>query len=257
MPQPLKFKTKVSGHTNDGMILRDRKLIDLVKEANFVDTLFLSLTGRQPKPAESKLLNAILVASIDHGINPASGFVPRVVAASGNDVLTSMASTLLALGPYHGGAITNCMDVLAEVESAGNNLESSCRTLVKEFRSDKKRIPGFGHPVYKTEDPRVVLLFKMARDSKLDNKYINIAQMIEHELEEAAGRKLIINVDGAIAALFMTMDIDPIAGNAIFGLARTAGSIAHILEEQKSGKWVRRLDEGDTEYVGSNSETSS
>jgi citrate synthase len=253
MPQDLKFTTAISGHTTKGLVLRKTKLLDLVKEADFVSTFFLSLTGRKPSKQEKIILNAILVSCIDHGINPASGFVPRVVASSGNDVLTCMASSLLALGPYHGGAITGAMEVFLQVKTngdlKGSNIEQASDELVDSYRLEKKRVPGFGHPTYKTFDPRAKLLFELARKEDLDIEYMNVARQMEHSLEQKLNKKLILNIDGAIAALLMTLGIDPIAGNAIFGLSRVAGSIAHIVEEQKSGKWVRRVSDADVEYA--------
>lgn len=249
MTQDLTFVTGVSGHTSKGVMIRNKPLLDLVAEADFVGTFFLSLTGRVPKKSEKQILNAILVASIDHGINPASGFVPRVVASSGNDVLTCMASALLALGPYHGGAITDAMRVLKQVYEDGDDKEQACERLIDSFRFEKKRIPGYGHPKYKKVDPRAKLLFEIARDGQLDIEYMNLAKQMEHSLEQKLNKKLILNIDGAIAALLLTIGIDPIAGNAIFGLARVAGSIAHVVEEQKSGKWVRRIKDGDVEFA--------
>lgn len=249
MSQDLTFVTGISGHTTKGIMLRGEPLLDLVKEADFVSTIFLSMTGRKPKKNEKKVLNALLVASIDHGINPASGFVPRVVASSGNDILTCMASSLLALGPYHGGAITNAMKVLQRVSEDGEDMEKACERLIDEYRLEKKRVPGYGHPKYKKVDPRSKLLFEMARREELDIKFMNLAKQMEHSLEQKLNKKLVLNIDGSTAALLLTLGIDPIAGNAIFGLARVAGSIAHIVEEQKSGKWVRRIKEEDVEYA--------
>lgn len=249
MTQDLTFVTAISGHTTKGIVLRNRPLLDLVEEADFVSSFFLSLTGRKAKKSELKILNAILVASIDHGINPASGFVPRVVASSGNDVLTSMASALLALGPYHGGAITSAMKVFQEVSEDGEDVERACERLIDNYRLQKMRVPGFGHPKYKKVDPRSKLLFEMARKAELEIQFMNLAKQMEHSLEQKLNRKLVLNIDGAIAALLLTMGIDPIAGNAVFGLARVAGSIAHIVEEQKSGNWVRRIKEDDVEFA--------
>lgn len=249
MVQNLTFTTHISGHTDHGLELRGQQLTDLVKEANFVATLFLSLTGRQPNPAEEKILNAILVASFDHGINPASGFVPRVVAASGNDVLTAMASTLLALGPYHGGAITGTMEVLSALNTSGPDKEKACAQLVADYRQAKKRVPGYGHAQYREEDPRTTQLFNLAQHAGLKPDYIQLARLLELKVEENLGRKLVLNVDGAIAALLLTLSFDPKAGNALFGLARAAGSIAHIVEEQNSGEWVRRLDDEQVMYT--------
>lgn len=244
----LTFKTAVSGHAKKGMELRGVALSELVEEADFVKTLFLSLTGREAKPAETHLLNAILVASIDHGIQPASGFVPRVVAASGNDVLTAMATTLLALGPYHGGAITDAMQVLQDLASRNDDKEKAAHEIIKEYRQAKKRLPGFGHPQYKAEDPRVTQLFAMARKARVPVDYCELARLLETTLESALGKPLVLNIDGGIAALLLALNIPPAAGNALFGVARVAGSIAHILEEQSDGDWVRRLPAEGVEY---------
>jgi citrate synthase len=247
--KPLIFKTAISGHTKKGMELRSVALSELVEEANFVKTLFLSLTGREAKPAETHLLNAILVASIDHGIQPASGFVPRAVAASGGDVLSAMASTLLALGPYHGGAITATMQVLQDLATRADDKEKTAQEIIKEHRQAKKRLPGFGHPQYKKEDPRVTQLFAMARAARLSVEYCELARLLETTLESTTGKPLVLNVDGGIAALLLALNIPPAAGNAIFGVARVAGSIAHILEEQSDGDWVRRLSPEAVEYA--------
>jgi citrate synthase len=244
MTQDLTFSTKISYHTQDGLYLRGEKLTSLIDEADFISTLFLSLVGRKPSLAENKVLNAVLISAIDHGIEPASGFTPRVVAASGNNALTAMASALLALGPYHGGAITNCMKLLIETNSLDEDKEAASIKIVKRFQENKQRVPGFGHPSYKEDDPRTTHLFEVARTAGLNPDYPNLAQIIEHTVEEIYQKKLVLNVDGAIASLLLAMGIDPKAGNAIFGLARVAGSISHILEEQHSGKWVRRLPKG-------------
>lgn len=252
MAQDLTFQTTVSGHTSNGVELRGIPLEELITEADFVSTVFLSLTGNKPTAPQKKLFNAILVASIDHGIQPASGFVPRVVAASGNDILTAMASTLLALGPYHGGALTPAMEVFAQISTnGGSDVEVAALALIKEYRNSKRRVPGFGHPQYTHQDPRTQQLFALAREAGLEQRFIDIALTVETVLEQELGRKLVLNIDGAIAALFLTFGFEPRVGNALFGLARVAGSIAHIAEEQGSGNWVRRLSNEAVTYTRS------
>lgn len=249
MPSDLTFKTKVSGHTSDGVKLRGEKLLDLIGEADFVSTLYLSITGKRPTKGQTKLLNALLVASIDHGVNPASGFVPRVVAASGNDMLTAMASALLALGPLHGGAVVGAMDLISKLKQDGaEDIEAAALKLIKEYRAEKKRLPGFGHPVYRDVDPRTKILFYMTQEEGLDLEYLNIAKTLETHLEFEMGKKLVINIDGAMAAVLLTLGFTPEVGNAIFGLARVAGSIAHIMEEKTQNNGVRRLSEDSVQY---------
>jgi citryl-CoA lyase len=248
MSQDLHFKTKISGHTQKGHELRGRALTDLIEKADFVATFFLSLTGSMPSKAEHRIMNAILVACIDHGLYPSSGFVPRVIAASGNDVYSSMAGALLALGPRHGGAITGCMHVLQDIKNQKGNVETACTDFVTKARAEKRRIPGLGHPNYTDEDPRAQQLFKIAQQAGLDPEYVIIIQMLEMALEKELGRKLVINIDGAIAALLSTIGLDPLAGNAIFGVSRVAGSIAHIVEENNQKGSVRRIPEEMVEY---------
>jgi citrate synthase len=249
MPKDLTFSTQVSGERNSQFELRSVPLLQLIDEADFVGTLFLSITGRKPTDDEKKLFNALLVASMDHGINPASGFVPRVVAASGNDPLKAMASVFLALGPYHGGAVAAAMQLFLQiVEEGRDDLEAQAISFIKEYRSQERRLPGFGHPVYKDVDPRTNTLFALARQSQLDLHFLDLALLVETHLENEAGRKLVLNIDGALAAVLLTLGFQPDTGNALFALARAAGSIAHIMEEVESGDWVRRLPEEAVKY---------
>lgn len=253
MSQDLKFTTNISASTPQGVVIRNEKLEDLIKEADFVSTFFLSLVGRKPEIVEKTILNAILVSAIDHGINPASGFVPRVVASSGADVLSAMASSLLVIGPYHGGAISEAMSVFQTINEDNADIEKACENLIDSYVADKKRVPGFGHPVYENFDPRAKELFDLARKNNLEIQFMNIAKQLEHSLDDKLSykvkKKLTLNIDGAIAALLLTLGIDPLAGNAIFGLARVAGSIAHVVEEQKSSVRVRRISDEDVEYI--------
>jgi citrate synthase len=244
MSHDVQFTTTVSHHTKDGVELRGRSLSSLINQADFVSTFFLSLTGRAPTEPERVIFNAILTACIDHGIEPASGFVPRVIAASGNEVKTAMAGTILSIGEYHGGAITKAMETLQSIHSQRPSIEKACVSLVTTTKERHERIMGFGHAIYKDADPRAEELLKLAMKHGLSPDYISIARTLEQTLEQITRKKLVLNVDGAIAALLLTMEFDPLAGTAIFALARTAGSIAHIIEELRQNQPVRRLPEG-------------
>ncbi len=249
MPRDLQFETRVSGEKDGHFELRGYDHLALIEEADFVSTLFLTITSRKPSAGEKELLNALLVAAIDHGINPASVFVPRVVAASGNNILAAMASVFLALGPLHGGAVADAMRLFQQVEADGkDDLEAKAISLVKEYRQAKKRLPGFGHPIYTQSDPRTKALFSLAQKHQLSLDYFNLAYTIETHLEYELSRKLVINVDGAMAAVLLTLGFQPETGNAIFALARAAGSIAHIQEEMEEGVGVRRLPDGAVKY---------
>lgn len=242
----MKFQTKISREHNGELEIRGQSMSSLINGADYVSTVYLTLTGREATAGQLKVLNAILVACIDHGIAPASGFVPRVVAASGNGVTQSLAAGVLALGPYHGAAIEDAMRVFALL--AGQT-ETDVKAYVTEMRTQKKRILGFGHKVYTTADPRTETLFALAKSEGIDGPAMAAARAVESALEAEMGRKLVLNIDGAVAALLLEIGLPPEAGNGIFALARMGGMLAHIIEEKQQGTVVRRLDDEEVEFI--------
>ncbi len=242
----MKFQTHISRENNGELEIRGKSLTSLINGADYVATVYLTLTGREATAGQLKVLNAILVACIDHGVAPASGFVPRVVAASGNGVTQALASGVLALGPYHGAAIEDAMHVFAILVG---QTESDVKAFVTEQRAQKKRILGYGHKIYTTADPRTEALFALAKAGGVDGPAMAAARAVESALEAEMGRKLVLNIDGAVAALLLEIGLPPEAGNGIFALARMGGMLAHIIEEKQQGTVVRRLDDEEVEFV--------
>lgn len=236
------FQTQVSGEHEGVHYIRSTPLSKLVSQASFAAAIYYMITNHFPSPAEERVFNAILVASIDHGISPASGFVPRVVSSTGNNMIHSLAAGLLALGPYHGGAISGAAEILQQVQEQG--LES----LQPSHLQVKKRILGLGHPHYKLNDPRADQLFALARENGIATTYQDLMLDVQQYIHEQTGHHLVINIDGAIAAILLDLGFPTAAGNGLFALARTGGMIAHILEENQE-KPVRRIDESDVEFT--------
>lgn len=239
----LHFTTQISGEKDGVHYVRKHPLASLVADASYPAAVFYMITGIMPDAHQERVLNAILVASMDHGLSPASGFVPRVVASVGNPIIHSMAAGLLALGPYHGGAIEGAASIFTQVKE--NGLESLEET---HFRT-KKRLLGFGHPHYKHTDPRTDQLFAIAKQEGVSTQHQEIAFRVQQLVFEKLQKHLVINIDGAIAALLLDLGFPPEAGNGLFALARCGGMIAHILEEYKE-KPVRRIDESDITFEG-------
>ncbi len=241
MATDLQFISSVSGSDGQGLVIRGEPIKTLIKDASFVQTLFLSLTGRLPNTGEERLLNAVMVAAIDQGLEPASGFVPRVAISSGVELTTALASAVLMLGPRHGAAVTGAMQIFQQVLDDSVDRETTAGVVVSSYLSQGKRIPGFGHPVFRQSDPRAQTLLSLARRTISDCEALDAALLIEVALEQHLGRHLPLNIDGAIGALLLVLGIDPLAGNGLFAVARMAGAIAHCIEEIKQDKGVRRL----------------
>lgn len=239
----LTFQTEVSGEFNGVHYIRNTPLSELVGHTSFAYALYYMITGTKPSSAQEQMLDAILVASMDHGLSPASGFVPRVVASTGNTLVHSIAAGILALGPYHGLAISEAAETIQQVHAHG--IES----LNDSHFTSRKRIKGLGHPHYKHSDPRADQLFQLAREQGIGHEYQETLLHIQQAVFQQLDKHLVINIDGAIAAILLDLGFPPQAGNGLFAVARTGGMVAHVLEEQQKEKPVRRIDESNVTFT--------
>jgi len=238
-----KWKTKIGKATKDKTVVRGYDLKELIGKITFTEMVFLEFIGKLPSKEEKEMMDAILVSTVEHGITVPSITTARISLSSGNQLNAAVAAGLLGIGKYHGGAIEQAAKLFQE------NLNSDTEEIIKKFKEEKKRIPGYGHKIY-TTDPRTVKLLEIARENNISGKHIELALNIEKSLEKATGRKLCLNVDGCIAAIISDMGFDWRLGNGLFILPRTAGIIAHVHEEWLDGKKYRRLSEEETEYSG-------
>lgn len=237
----IEWKTSISKASPEGTTIRGYNLEELTKKLSFTESIYLTLKGELPTPQQTKMLDAIFVSSIDHGIEVSSVTTARCTMAAGNQFNSSVAAGIGTLGKYHGGAIENCAKFLEE------NINSNIEKVISESIKNKKRVGGFGHKIY-TTDPRTQTLLQIAKENKIFGKYCKLAEQIESELEKQKSKKLCINIDGAIAALILDLGFDSTLANAFFIISRTVGLCAHVHEEKTCEKPVRRLSE--SEYTG-------
>ena len=121
--------------------------------------------------------------------------------------------------------------------------------MVNEMRAQKKRAPGFGHRVH-TDDPRTKRLLALAGELGISGSGVAMARAFEQALDEILGRRLPLNVDGALAALLVDLSFPPELGNAFFMIARVTGLAAHVHEEMTRQRPMRRIHPTDHEYDG-------
>lgn len=202
----------------------DEELLKIAGTRSFSDMIFELLSGNKPKVHQSKLFETILNISIDHGSDTPSAVETIKSAKSGKTISQSVSNGILQINDIHGGAIEPAMKNFYEIR----NNELGIKNYVREQLEQGKRIAGFGHRIYEI-DPRSELLFKLAKDEGISDEYIQIAKGVEKELETAKGKKLPVNVDGAIAAILCTFGWDPKFGKAVFLIARTPGLCGQYL----------------------------
>jgi citrate synthase len=229
--------------------VRGYDIAELMGNISYAQAVYLMLKGELPSEAEARMMEAILVSSIDHGATPPSVLAARTVLSGGNSLNASVAAGVMTIGDVHGGAIERCARTLQERAAGEGSPEDIARALVEELREKKQRMPGFGHRLHGT-DPRTVRLLALAKETGFSGRHIQLALAVEAELEKQLGRRLPLNVDGAVAAVISDMGFDWRLGKGFFIVSRTAGLVAHVYEEWTRERPMRKLGPPPSEYDG-------
>ena len=249
----MKWTTKITKVEPNHLVTKGYRQEDLIGNIPYPSVVYLLLKGELPTIEQGKMMDAILTACIDHGVTPPTSMASRVVASGGVPLPTAVAAGILSIGDAHGGAIEKgakfLQEGIARMKNEGLSIDEMAKILVSESRDQKKRILGFGHRVH-TADPRTKRLFSLAKDLNVAGEHLALSSAVEKELEVQTGKKLPINVDGAIAAISSDMGFDWRLGKAFFLLGRVAGLTAHVYEEQTEQKPMRKMFTVESEYDG-------
>jgi len=203
-------------------------LLDLAPKRSFASMIFETLSGIKPTEDQAFLFETILNVSIDHGPDTPSATEVIRKANEGKLITQSVAAGVLQINDYHGGAIEPAMELFYRIKK--KSLDP--KMVVREYLSLDKRIPGFGHRIYSV-DPRSQLLFKLMKEKKMSQEYVELAEEIVKSLKEAKGKDLPVNIDGAIAVILCTFGWEAGVGKAVFLVARTPGLCAQYLANSK------------------------
>jgi citrate synthase len=206
--------------------------------ANFL----LMLNGEKPTPTAEKALDVALILHADHELN-ASTFAARVTASTLSDMHSAITSAVGALkGPLHGGANEAVMRMLFEIDKKGEDPVEH----VKEMLASKKKISGFGHRVYHTEDPRATHLRQMSHDlgRSANPKWYDMSAAIEKYIK--SDKHLNANVDFYSASTYTTLGIDVDQFTPLFAVSRISGWTAHVIEQLDDNRLIRPR----AEYTG-------
>jgi len=254
--EPERWQTALTSIEPNKILIRGYPLDEMMGRLSFADAVYLLLMGELPTPAIGRMMNAVLVSSLDHGVAPPSTLAARNVATSGAPLKDCVAAGVLAFGPRHGGDIESCMrflDTGLSLVRSGRSLQQAAEAVVEEYEKGREAPPGFGHRFH-TRDPRAARLFQMALELELEGEHVRLIRVIERELSgrsEAFGRPLPVNVDGAIAAISADLGFAYELGNAVFLISRLPGLIAHAHEERTRQAPLRQIDPKDHDYDGS------
>jgi citrate synthase len=196
----------------------------------------LMLNGEKPSETAERALDIALILHADHELN-ASTFAARVTAATLSDVHSAITSAIGALkGPLHGGANEEVFKILMEIDKQGADPVA----FVKNMLAQKKKVPGFGHRVYHTEDPRATHLRRMSKElgaSSGQGKWYDYSHRIEEYIK--AEKKLNANVDFYSASTYHVLGIEVDLFTPIFAVSRIGGWAAHVMEQLNDNRLIR------------------
>ena len=228
---------------NYDRIRKGKSLVEPDRSLSHAANFVLMLNGTAPSETAERALDIALILHADHELN-ASTFAARVTAATLSDMHSAITSAIGALkGPLHGGANEAVFKILKEIDAQGADPVEH----VKGMLAEKKKVPGFGHRVYHTEDPRATHLRTMSRDlgnSSGNPKWFEYSRKIEEFVK--AEKKLNANVDFYSASTYHTLGIDVDLFTPIFAVSRVSGWTAHVIEQLDDNRLIRPR----AEYLG-------
>lgn len=248
----VKPTTSLSHHTLDKIYYGDADVVaDLIGKQSFVAVMFRQIMRRDATSAELRLVEAVMVAIMEHGFTP-SAIAARLTYLGAPEALqAAVAAGLLGVGSQFVGTMENCAQFLTEIADAAPDERAAADAIVARLRAKGEALPGFGHHLHKPDDPRALRLLELLGETGLAGRHDAALRHLAEAVDAAAGRHITINATGAAAAIFLEVGIPTGVMRGFALVSRAGGLVAHIAEEQRkpSGRHIWDLVDHDIAYV--------
>ncbi len=241
------WETAISDVQPGRIVIRGERIEHLIESMSYAGVVGLMVGNLRLSNVQARLLEAALIAGVDHGVRAPSIAAARMAATCGVPLNCAVATGINLLGDDHGGAGEQCMELFYEAETRvaadSASLESVATTLIAERLRSDERVPGFGHQLHKDEDPRRSPMLRLIDSAiaagEIKGTFARAALALEAALGRAKGRTLGLNVDGVTAIVYCELGLPPAAAKGLFCLSRGVGIVAHALEEMQSGTRIK------------------
>jgi len=221
----------------DRVEVRGRDLCgDLMGRLTFTEYFHLLLTGNEPTDDQRTFLDLLLIAIAEHGMMPTNVAARMTLAADPGSLQGAVAAGILGCGPVILGTSDACARLLEELQAqvaAGGDPAAVAGEAARAIHASGGKAPGFGHPVHRPLDPRAERILELADERGVSGPHVLLARELRDAVAFEWGRPLTMNVSMPIAAVLLDLGFPPTAAKAIPLLARTAGLLAHLAEEQQ------------------------
>ena len=254
------WETAISDVRPGHIVLRGEPIERLIETASYASVVGLLVGDLRLSTVQAKLLEAALIAGVDHGVRAPSIAAARMAATCGIPLNCAVATGINLLGDDHGGAGEQCMELLYETATAAAGDPGSLGRIAEQIIAARlgaaQKVPGFGHQLHKNKDPRRAPLLRLIDAAvvgrEVSGSFMRAALALEAALASAKGPGLGMNVDGVTAIVYCELGLPPAAAKGLFCLSRGVGIVAHALEEMQSGARIKGpLPPGDdVKYTG-------
>jgi len=224
--------TRIATERPDDVIIRGKSLCrDLIGKFGFTEMILWQVLGREPDKGDTAVVDACLVALMEHGLTP-SAVAARLVYSSAPEALqAAVAAGLAGVGSVFAGSMEGCAALLARVVAAPD-AAAEAKRIAAEHKAARRPVPGFGHPTHKPDDPRTPRLFAVAREHGRAGRHLAAVEELGRAVDAAVGRHLTINATGAIAAVLGDIGVPAEIMRGFALISRCAGLVGHLHEEQ-------------------------
>ncbi|MCE3286968.1 MAG: citrate synthase-like protein [Gaiellaceae bacterium] len=237
-PRESRAVSRISRAYPDRVEVRGRDLTgELMGRVTFTEYFHLLLTGREATDDQRFLLDVLLLSIAEHGLMPSNVAARMTLAADPDALQGAVAAGILGAGSVVLGTSDDCARLLEDAQrrvAAGGKPAAVARAVAGSIRHAGGKVPGFGHPVHRPTDPRAERILELAEERGVSGPHVELARHLRAAVAEVWGKELPLNVAMPIAAVLLDLGYPSSIVKAVPILARTAGLLAHLVEEQES-----------------------
>ncbi|WP_405224385.1 citryl-CoA lyase [Lentisalinibacter sediminis] len=225
--------TGICGYDADNILIRGRNLVtDIMGSYSFTQLMLLQALGKEPTETQVRIVDAVMVTIMEHGMVP-SAVVSRLTHYGAPESFQgAVVAGLLGVGDRYAGTAGECGAVLERILAADES-ERKAKAIeeVRSYRSIRRPIPGFGHPIHQTKDPRVERLLEIVGAAGAGGEAIDAMYLLQDALREELGKPLVTNISAAMAGAMAEAGIPSRLMRGVVLTARCAGLVGHVFEE--------------------------
>lgn len=219
-------ETRLCAHHLTGMSYRDVDLVeDLIGKKTFTEVMIMQILGREARPVDMRIVDAVLVTLMEHGLTPSAIATRLIYMSAPENLQGAVASGLMAVGSQFVGTMENCSRLLDRIRQAADG-RAEALAIAQEFRASRQPLPGFGHHLHKPDDPRSIKLLALAEaEPDLPGDSLKALRLLAAAIDETYGKHITINATGAVAALLSEIGVPTalMRGFAVISARRRPG----------------------------------